>query len=80
MENKVGVWTLIIGCHKGTQSSCKISTEELDSLESCREVVGTVERFYRGLGYFIWFAEAISPNGEKVQIRERVIFLCSPTQ
>ena len=43
-------------------------TEDCESLQDCQERVDDAERFYRRIGYCIWFAVAISPTGEKITL------------
>ncbi len=63
-------WTLSIGCHRKTLTSRDSTKKKYDSLEECRQAVQKLEKFYRSIGYFVWFANATGPNGEKVKLHE----------
>jgi hypothetical protein len=66
-------WKLQIGIHQGTPQSreSEIHTtkydsphEALHSLEETKACAKAWESHYFRLGYFIWFAHAISPEGK----------------
>ena len=42
----------------------------LKSLEECREKLREFKNRYQLQNYYIWYAEAISPEGETHQIRD----------
>ena len=65
-------WRLSIGIHSGTMMSRDSrshtvkfhdSSAPLESLEDCIECHQAWEANYRGMGYYIWFASAIAPDG-----------------
>lgn len=69
MENQEkGKWKLHIGCHRGTLVSRDSDVRTHDSLEACQKDVAESEAFWAGFGYFVWFAEAKSPNGENIKL------------
>jgi hypothetical protein len=55
-------WELHSGCHRGTLMSRDSGVENCDSLEHCRQRVADAEKFYRSIGYYVWFAYAIPPG------------------
>lgn len=70
-----GEWTLHIGCHRGTMMS-RDSTktnhksyirgkEQLKSLDDCIECAKDYAKNWQTRGYYVWFANAISPTGEE---------------
>jgi len=63
-------WTLSMGCHKGTLMSRDNSTEKCDSLEQCRQRVVEAERSWARIGYYVWYADATGPNGEKIKLHQ----------
>jgi len=65
-------WRLNIGIHGGTRMSRDSgshtvkfhdSSAPLESLEDCVECAKAWEANYRSMGYYIWFANAIAPDG-----------------
>ena len=65
-----GKWKLYLGCHRKTITSRDSTVEEHDSLEACQQAVINAEAFWTRMGYFVWFAIANGPNGEKIQLHE----------
>lgn len=63
-------WTLHIGCHRKTLMSRDSDVREHDSLEDCRSDVKNSEECWARMGYYVWFAYAVGPNGEKVKLHE----------
>jgi len=62
MENK---WTLNHGCHRGTLMSRDTAQPSTHSTEAkAIEAYQGHRKFYRGIGYQIWFAKLTSPTGE----------------
>ena len=61
-------WKLSIGCHKKTLMSRDSEIRKHPSLEACKTDVEKSEKFWNRIGYFVWFAEAIGPNGEKEKL------------
>ena len=59
-----------MGCHRKTIISRDASTEEYDSLEACKEAVASAERQWASMGYYVWFATAHGPSGEKVKLHD----------
>lgn len=59
---------LSMGCHKGTLMSRDSGSEECESLEQAREQVQQAEKFWKSIGYFVWFAQVKCPNGEVVKL------------
>jgi len=64
-------WKYYFGLHRGTLISRDSNgpTEKL-SLEECREQADEDERFVASIGYQIWFCYAISPDGERVNLKK----------
>jgi hypothetical protein len=63
-------WELYVGCHRHTLTSRDSTLREHDSLEDCKRDVAELEASYRSMGYCVWFAYAIAPNGEKVVLHK----------
>lgn len=61
-------WTLKLGCHKGTVDSRDTDEREFDTFEECRESFQKTQDVWLRFGYFIWYAEAIGPNGEQEKL------------
>jgi len=70
MSQESKKWKLHIGCHKKTLVSRDSDVREHGSLEDCRCDVQESEEFWKGMGYFVWFAYVICPDGKKVQLHE----------
>jgi hypothetical protein len=69
-ETKNNAWTLSHGIHRGTLTS-RDSTSEggFASKEACEARLQEREEYYNSIGYVIWFANAIAPDGTKHQLR-----------
>lgn len=65
MSTSRGKWKLQIGWHQGTLTSSDSEVRELDSLDDCRKSLAESEKFWASLGYFVWYARAVNPDGEK---------------
>ncbi len=63
-------WKLHIGCHNKTLLSRDSGVREHPSLEACKEDVEKSEKFWNSIGYFVWYARAEGPNGEKIDLHE----------
>ncbi|MFA6459300.1 MAG: hypothetical protein WCV79_02815 [Candidatus Paceibacterota bacterium] len=63
-------WKLHIGCHRGTIVSRDSDVREHESLEACKGDVQKSEQFLAGLGYSIWFAKAIGPDGTEHRLHQ----------
>ncbi|MDP3954498.1 MAG: hypothetical protein Q8Q06_03735 [bacterium] len=58
-------WILKLGTHNGSLASRDASSEKHDSLRACEEIVEKLEEDLSGSGHFIWFAEAVGPDGKE---------------
>ncbi|MFA6184281.1 MAG: hypothetical protein WC682_04230 [Parcubacteria group bacterium] len=67
-------WKLNIGCHCKTLMSRDLDVREHDSLEDCKRDVKESEEFWARMGYCVWFAKAIGPDGEKVELHKDTPF------
>lgn len=57
------------GCHKGTlMSRDSGQPEEYDSYDDAYSAYREHRRFYHSLGYQIWFADIVSPDGTKTHL------------
>jgi len=66
MAEKKDQWTLHIGAHDGTITGRdRERPQTKNSLQECREEVVKAESYYTGVGYYIWFAHAIDPDGKE---------------
>jgi len=65
-------WALHIGCHKGTSATKESQVREHNSLEECKLDVLESEEFWKIVGYFLWFANAVGPGGETVLLHPDV--------
>ena len=60
-----GKWTLTIGIHRGTLMSRDTEQpKKLNSRKECEDAVRVAERQYAELGCYIWFANAVDPDGQ----------------
>ena len=62
----MGKWRLHMGCHNGGIVSRDSFNSEKDTEEEVRKLYQKSKRFYRSIGYFVWFATITSPKGEVV--------------
>jgi hypothetical protein len=63
-------WTLSYGVHAGTINSRDTSAlHGLSDLAACRAALLVKERFLKSIGYVIWYARAIAPDGTEHAIR-----------
>jgi hypothetical protein len=68
MSNK---FVLEHGVHRGSPSSRDAgSPEEHDTYEQAHASYQRHKAFYRKMGYQIWYAEIIKPDGTKVILEE----------
>ena len=58
-------WTLSHGIHRGTITSRDSTTSEHMTLAECRKSLDESEEFYKSIGYRIWFAKAVGPDGQE---------------
>lgn len=66
MENK---WELNHGIHRGTFSSRDAAeTEFFDTKDEALQKFTEHKKFYRSIGYVIWFANLVSPDGIETQL------------
>ena len=63
-----GKWSLHIGCHRGTLMSRDSTVNNHASLDACREDVREADEAWRRRGCFVWFANAIGPDGEVIKL------------
>ena len=70
MAKKSKKWKLYIGCHKGTSVSKESQLREHNSLEDCKCDVNESEEFWGNMGYFVWFAKAVGPDGKVVSLHK----------
>lgn len=64
-ENK---YTLHIGCHRGTLMSRDATAETYDTYEEAHDAYLKHRSFYRSIGYLVWFADIVSPDGTKTHL------------
>ncbi len=70
--NKPDKWYLHLGCHRGTVMSRDSEVTELNSLDECREMVARMHITWAKCGYYIWFAYAMSPQGQRTELHKGV--------
>lgn len=58
-------WTLHIGCHKHHIMSRDSGTEYHDSREAAIQSWKDARKSWASIGYVVWFAELIAPDGTK---------------
>lgn len=64
-------WTLEFGIHQGTViSRDSDSIGGFESLQACIDELAKKERFFNSIGYVIWYANAVSPSGERQSIHK----------
>lgn len=56
------------GCHRGTLMSRDSTSEEFDTYEDAHKAYVEHRNFYTRIGYMIWFATIISPDGTKTDL------------
>lgn len=61
-------WKLNHGIHRGTITSRDATSQEFDSKEEALASLSKQKKFYRRIGYKIWFAELVDPEGEKTNL------------
>ena len=62
------------GCHRGTITSRDSTSREYDTYEDAHDAYLRHKEFYKGMGYQIWFAEIIKPDGTKVMLEQNPYF------
>lgn len=71
-----GPWRLHIGIHNGTLMSRDDGWyENIPDLATCKERVSSDEAWYKGIGYVIWFAQAIAADGTEVKLHEGNVYV-----
>ena len=63
-----GKYTLNHGCHRGTLMSRDSASDEYDSYEAAYQAYLEHRAFYRSIGYQIWFADIVAPDGTKTHL------------
>jgi hypothetical protein len=63
-------YTLHHGCHRGTITSRDSTSRKYDTYEDAHDAYLRHKEFYESIGYQIWFAEIIKPDGSKVILEE----------
>jgi len=58
-------WRLNMGCHRGTLTSRDSSCEEYGSKNDAVKAYQQAKDFWLSIGYKVWFAELIAPDGTK---------------
>jgi hypothetical protein len=66
-QNNSGLWALFYGIHRGTLMSRDLGNADYQytSFNECKDALVQAASHFSGLGYWIWFAEAIAPDGTK---------------
>jgi hypothetical protein len=61
-----GKWILNHGCHRGTITSRDVGQpEEFDTREDAVNALTAHRKWYKSIGYQIWFATLKSPEGKE---------------
>jgi hypothetical protein len=64
MENKTGKYILSHGCHRGTlMSRDSGQPEQFNTYDEAYDQYLEHKNFYHSIGYQIWFAKIIDPDG-----------------
>lgn len=63
-------WILNSGLHRGDVMSRDSGSEECESLEDCKRRFAEQERNWNRMGYQVWYAVAIGPDGEQVRLSD----------
>lgn len=63
-------WKLHFGTHRGTLMSRDASVEEYETLDKCRSFIARAEKDLADSGYVIWYAYAIGPDGQRVELHK----------
>lgn len=56
------------GCHRGTLMSRDSTAEEFNTYDEAYQAYLQHRSFYHSIGYMIWFADIISPDGTKTHL------------
>lgn len=57
-------FTLNIGCHRGTITSRDSMSEPYDTYQEAFSAYLRHKAFYKSIGYQVWFADIVYPDGE----------------
>jgi len=60
------MYTLHHGIHRGTITSRDTTSKKYETEEKARVAFIRSKEFYEGIGYKIWFAYIIGPDGSKI--------------
>lgn len=64
-------WTLKIGIHRGTLTSRDHEQpKKFDDREAALAEYYKAKKWYRSIAYQIWYAELVSPDGEKEMLEQ----------
>jgi hypothetical protein len=63
-------WRLSYGIHRRTLMSRDPNYVERGSLEECKKFIREIEEEMEKIGYCIWFAETVSPQGVAIKLHE----------
>lgn len=63
-------WQLHIGYHRGTLMSRDAVVDGYDTLGQCKKAVKVAEEGYARLGYVVWYAYAVGPDGARVELHK----------
>ena len=68
------MFKLNIGCHRGTvnsRDSLVMGHDDkgspLETLDDVKALAQSMEHNYNSVGYYLWFAHAITPTGEVIR-------------
>lgn len=61
-------FTLNIGCHRGTITNRDATSETFDTYDAAYKAYQDYSASYRRFGYVVWFADIVSPEGEKTHL------------
>ena len=65
------MYELTIGIHRGTLTSRDVEQpESFGSMDDCIKAVAKAKAFYSGIGYKIWFAEVMKPDGTTTTLEQ----------
>lgn len=73
MSETSGKFTLHHGCHRGTITSRDSTSAEYDTYLEAYSAYLDHREFYASIGYKIWFAEIIRPDGSKLALENNPV-------
>ena len=68
------VWTLNIGCHRGTLMSRDTDHRTFATRDEAIQSYQESRKFWRSIGYMVWYANLIAPDGSKTSLERNAYY------